>query len=61
MLGVILVLVSMGTYNSLGAVIAKQMNSVTRAICDVTRTVLVWLIGVVVTVSAGSVSAIYKW
>jgi len=51
----------MGTYNSLGAVIAKQMNSVTRAICDVTRTVLVWLIGVVVTVSAGSVSAIYKW
>jgi hypothetical protein len=52
--GVLIVVLSMAIYNTVGVTIAKYMNSLTRAICDVTRTVIVWVVGIIVTASLGS-------
>lgn len=59
--GVIIVLVSMSAYNTLGVVIAKYMNSLTRAICDASRTVIIWIVGIVLTASLGSDDKRFRW
>jgi len=41
--------------------VTKYINALARSICDVTRTVIVWIVGIIVTVSAGTNKPNYKW
>lgn len=59
--GVLILIVSMATYNSVGVTIAKYMNSLTRAICDVSRTVIIWMVGIVVTATLESDNKSFRW
>lgn len=44
-----------------GVTVTKYINALARSICDVTRTVIVWIVGIIVTVSAGTNKPNYKW
>ncbi len=48
-------------YNPLGVTITKNINAVARAISDVSQTVLVWIIGLIVTLSVGKVYPNFVW
>lgn len=39
----------------------KYINALARSLADVTRTVLIWLVGILVTVTAGKYYPNYKW
>ncbi|CAM6005525.1 unnamed protein product [Sphagnum balticum] len=52
---------SIATFNVTGVTVTKYINSLARSICDVTRTVLVWIVGILVTVTAGQHKPNYKW
>lgn len=52
---------SIATFNVTGVTVTKYINALARSICDVTRTVLVWIVGILVTVSAGANKPNYKW
>ncbi len=41
--------------------VTKYINALARSIGDVTRTVLVWIIGIIITVTAGSTRPNFKW
>lgn len=41
--------------------VTKYINALARSIGDVTRTVLVWMIGIIITVTAGSTRPNFKW
>lgn len=59
--GVSLVFFSMGTYVTVGVFITKHMNSLTRSICDVTRTVLIWAVGIILTATLGQTDKRFHW
>jgi hypothetical protein len=61
LLGVGLLLLSMVTYTSVGMVIVKKKSSIVRAVIDVSRTVLVWIIGVIVSATLGASDKSYDW
>jgi hypothetical protein len=52
---------SIATFNVTGVTVTKYINALARSICDVTRTVIVWIIGILVTVTAGANKPNYKW
>jgi hypothetical protein len=52
---------SIATFNVTGVTVTKYINSLARSICDVTRTVIVWIVGILVTVTAGVNKPNYKW
>jgi len=58
---VILGVFSIATFNVTGVTVTKYINALARSICDVTRTVLVWIVGIIITVSAGENKPNYKW
>lgn len=58
---VILGVFSIATFNICGVTVTKYINALTRSICDVTRTILVWGIGIIVTVTAGATRPNFKW
>lgn len=58
---VILGVFSIATFNVTGVTVTKYINAVARSICDVTRTILVWILGIIVTVSAGVNKPNYRW
>lgn len=41
--------------------VTKYINALARSICDVTRTIIVWIVGILVTVTAGNVYPNYRW
>jgi len=49
------------TYNTSATSVTKFISALARNICDVTRTVLVWSVGIIVTVTVGESNPIYKW
>ena len=57
---VIVTFITMAVYNILGVIITKEINSVARAICDVSRIVVVWTVGIVVTVTVGRIDKRYR-
>jgi hypothetical protein len=57
----ILGIFSIATFNIAGVTVTKYINALARSIGDVTRTILVWGIGLIVTVTAGSTYPNYKW
>jgi hypothetical protein len=52
---------SIATFNICGVTVTKYINALARSIGDVTRTVLVWAIGIIITLSAGSTRPNFKW
>lgn len=58
---VILGIFSIATFNVTGVTVTKYINALARSICDVTRTVIVWIIGIIITVSAGVDRPNYRW
>lgn len=52
---------SIATFNVTGVTVTKYINSLARSICDVTRTAIVWIVGILVTVTAGVNKPNYKW
>ena len=57
----ILGIFSIATFNITGVTVTKYINALARSIGDVTRTILVWGIGLIVTVTAGSKYPNYRW
>ena len=57
----ILGIFSIATFNVTGVTVTKHINSLARSICDVTRTAIVWIVGIIVTVTAGVDKPNYKW
>lgn len=50
---VLVVLCSMAINNLFGVMIAKYAKSLTRSICDVSRTVIIWMVGLIVSATLG--------
>lgn len=48
-------------YNPLGVSIIKHINAVARSISNVSQTILVWLIGIIVTLTAGATYPNFYW
>ena len=59
--GVISTFITMSIYNILGIFLTMEINSVARAICDVSRTVVVWTVGIVVTVTVGKTDSRFRF
>lgn len=57
----ILGIFSIATFNITGVTVTKYINALARSIGDVTRTILVWGIGLLITITAGSKYPNYKW
>jgi len=58
----ILIIIGIGTiavFNIAGVNVTKHISSLARSIIDVTRTVLVWIIAIVITVSTSNPN--FKW
>lgn len=49
------------TFNISGVTVTKHINALARSICDVTRTIIVWGVGILITATAGSKYPNYKW
>lgn len=58
---VIIGIFSIATFNITGVTVTKYINALARSIGDVTRTVLVWILGIIVTLTAGANHPNYKW
>ena len=52
---------SIATFNICGVTVTKYINALARSIGDVTRTVLVWAIGIIITVTAGASRPNFQW
>jgi hypothetical protein len=48
-------------YNVSGVTVTMYINALTRSVCDVTRVVFVWIIDIIVTLTAGDSRPNYKW
>jgi hypothetical protein len=48
-------------FNPISVSITKYMNAGARAISDVSQTILCWIIGTLVTLTAGSTYPSFKW
>lgn len=58
---VVLGVFSIMIFNVSGVTVTKYISALTRSICDVTRTLLIWVVGIVVTVTAGRTKDNYVW
>ena len=52
---------SIATFNITGVTVTKYINALARSIGDVTRTILVWGVGLLISVTAGATHPNYKW
>jgi hypothetical protein len=50
----ILGVISITVFNVCSVTVTKYVNALARSICDVCRTVIIWLVGILVTVTLGS-------
>lgn len=48
-------------YNVTGVSITKYINALARAIAQVTKIVLVWLVGIIITITMGHNHPNYRW
>lgn len=56
---VILTVFSIAFFNLIGLMITKHINALARAILNLTKTALIWIIGIVVTVTVGKQNSDY--
>jgi|JI6StandDraft_1071083.scaffolds.fasta_scaffold11106_5 hypothetical protein len=61
MLFVILGVFSIAAFNVCGSTVTKYINALARSLADVTRTIVIWLVGIIVTVTAGKYYPNYVW
>ena len=54
-------IVSIASFNIIGVSITKYINALARSVADVVRTIIVWIVGIIVTVSAGANYPNYSW
>jgi len=52
-MSILIVLITMAVNNLFGVIIAKYAKSLTRSICDVSRTVIIWIVGIIITATIG--------
>lgn len=52
---------SIATFNICGVTVTKYINALARSIGDVSRTVLVWIVGLLITVTLGQNRPNFKW
>jgi len=53
MLAIVLSIFASSLFNASGVAITKYINALARSISDITRTSLVWVLGIIITVTAG--------
>lgn len=58
---VLIGIVSIASFNIAGITVTKYLSSLTRSIVDVIRTIIVWLIGIIITVTIGREEQNYRW
>ncbi len=58
---VILGMFSIATFNVSGVAVTKYISPIARSIGDVTRTTLVWLVGIIITASLGANDSSFQW
>jgi hypothetical protein len=46
---------------SIAVTITKKINAISRSLADVTRTVLIWLFGIIITLTIGNSRSNYKF
>ena len=61
MLFVILGIFSIASFNICGVTVTKYINSLARSLADVTRTIIIWIVGIIVTLTVGVDHVNYKW
>ena len=62
LLGMVLITVlSITFFNFIGLSITKYINALARAILNLTKTALIWVIGIIVTVTAGKTNSSFEW
>jgi hypothetical protein len=54
-------ILSIASFNISGVTVTKYINALARSIGDVTRTIVIWGVGLIVTISAGATYPNYKW
>jgi hypothetical protein len=58
---VIVTVLSIAFFNFIGLSITKYINALARAVLNLTKTALIWIIGIIVTVTAGKNNKTYQW
>jgi hypothetical protein len=58
---VIVTVLSIAFFNFIGLSITKYINALARAVLNLTKTALIWIIGIIVTVTAGKTNTAYHW
>jgi hypothetical protein len=48
-------------FNITGVTITKYINALARSVADVARTIIVWIVGIIVTLTLGSKYPNYAW
>jgi hypothetical protein len=61
LVGVLIVLTMMICFSLTGVMISQRMSSLARSIVDVSRSLVIWLIGGVVTATIGQSNPSFKW
>ena len=57
----IIILIGLTIYDSLGVVMSGKIGSLARAIVDVSRTMLIWIVAVIFTATIGQNDKSFKW
>ena len=60
-IGFLLVTLCQAFFSSTSVMIAQKISSLARAVVDVSRTVLIWFGGVVITATIGASNPTYRW
>lgn len=58
---IIFSIVTIMGYNAAGVTITKYINALARAIADVTKTIVVWVVSAIITAILSSDYPNYKW
>jgi hypothetical protein len=48
-------------YNFYAQVITKQISALTRAVCDIAKTLIIWVVGLIFTATFGEDNESYEW
>lgn len=54
-------ILAVGSFNINGLSITKYINALARSLLNMTKTVVIWLIGIIVTIYVGETDARYRW
>ena len=54
-------IINVGLTNLNGVLITKYMNSSARSLVFMAKTVLVWIIGIIITLTLGKINKLYYW